>query len=150
MHASDVIIREMKIDDKTDVIEMMREFYSSPAVLSNGTEEIFLADVCACVGNCPFLEGFVFEKDGCVIGYAMISKGFSTESGKQRIFIEDLFVKEKYRRCGIGSEFFRFVDEKYKNCVIRLEAEKENQNALNMYFKIGFDILPYVQLMKNE
>ena len=35
------IIREMTIEDKASVLEMMRVFYASPAVLSNGSEEIF-------------------------------------------------------------------------------------------------------------
>lgn len=33
-------IRLMTINDKEVVIEMMRVFYASPAVLSNGSEEI--------------------------------------------------------------------------------------------------------------
>ena len=37
-------IRAMTIKDKASVIEMMRTFYASPAVLSNGSEEIFCND----------------------------------------------------------------------------------------------------------
>ena len=38
-------IRPMTIEDKADVLDMMRVFYSSEAVLSNGSEEIFLNDI---------------------------------------------------------------------------------------------------------
>ena len=38
-------IRDMSAKDKNSVLEMMRVFYASPAVLSNGSEEIFAADI---------------------------------------------------------------------------------------------------------
>ena len=49
----------MNQKDKDTVIGMMRTFYTSPAVLSNGSEEIYANDVDNCVGDCPFLEGYV-------------------------------------------------------------------------------------------
>lgn len=42
------IIRAMLPKDKDAVLEMMREFYASPAVFSNGSEEIFKADIEQC------------------------------------------------------------------------------------------------------
>ena len=56
-----VKIRHMEEKDRICVIDMMRVFYASPAVLSNGSEEIFEADVDACVGESPYLEGYIFE-----------------------------------------------------------------------------------------
>ena len=71
---------------------MMKIFYASPAVSTNGTEEIFRSDVENCVGECPYIEGYIFQEDKEVQGYAMVSKGFSTEAGKVCIWIEDLYV----------------------------------------------------------
>lgn len=42
------------------VIDMMRTFYSSPAVSTNGSEEIFRCDVEQCISDNPYLEGYVF------------------------------------------------------------------------------------------
>ena len=36
------LIRAMTIEDKHAVMDMMKEFYSSDAVFSNGSEEIFM------------------------------------------------------------------------------------------------------------
>ena len=55
-----MMIRKMTREDKNTIIDMMRVFYASPAVLSNGSEEIFEADVENCVNDSPYLEGFVF------------------------------------------------------------------------------------------
>ena len=73
--------------DAPAVLEMMRVFYASPAVLSNGSEEIFQADVENCVNDCPFLEGYIFEEAGMIQGYGMVAKSFSTEFGKPCIWI---------------------------------------------------------------
>ena len=75
-------IRSMQESDRASVLDMMRVFYASPAVHTDGSEEIFQADVSACVGDSPYAEGFVFEQDGKLAGYGMIARSFSTEFGK--------------------------------------------------------------------
>ena len=102
-------IRLMKEEDREAVLNMMRVFYASPAVLSNGSEEIFQADIDNCVSDSPYLEGYVFEDGGVLFGYGMIAKSFSTEFGKPCIWIEDIYMKEKYRGRGIGSAFIKLV-----------------------------------------
>ncbi len=144
------IIRAMNQKDKHTVIGMMRTFYTSPAVLSNGSEEIYANDVDNCVGDCPFLEGYIFEEASEIIGYAMLAKSFSTEFGKPCIWIEDLYIKEAYRGQGIGSRFFAFVEEKYPNVLLRLEVEAENQRAIHTYQKNGYEVLPYMEMKKDS
>lgn len=141
-------IRVMKESDREAVLEMMRVFYTSPAVLSNGSEEIFKADIDNCIGDSPYLEGYVFEREGELLGYGMIAKSFSTEFGKPCIWIEDLYLKEQYRGIGVGSGFFAFVEKKYPNHIYRLEVEKENERAINTYTKNGFEKLPYMEMKK--
>lgn len=134
--------------DKNMVLAMMRVFYASPAVLSNGSEEIFLSDIENCVNECPFLEGYIFEKEGDILGYAMVAKSFSTEFGKPCMWIEDLYLKPEYRGIGIGSKFFSFIEMKYPNCILRLEVEEENARAIKVYSKCGYEVLPYMEMKK--
>ena len=141
-------IRKMVRDDKNTIIDMMRVFYASPAVLSNGSEEIFEVDVENCVNDSPYLEGFVFEENGEIQGYGMIAKSFSTEFGKICIWIEDLYLKEKYRGEGIGSSFFTYLEENFPNTIMRLEVEEENARAVAVYKKNGYDTLPYMEMKK--
>ncbi len=141
-------IRIMERCDKDVVIDMMRVFYASPAVLSNGSDEIFEADVENCIGDSPFLEGFVIEDNGEILGYSMIAKSFSTEFGKPCIWIEDIYIKDKYRGLGLGSEMLQFISKKYKNCIFRLEVEEENEQAIGVYEKNGFSVLPYMEMKK--
>ena len=134
--------------DRAAVMDMMQTFYSSPAVLTNGSAEIFEADIDACVSDSPYAEGYVFEDGGEVIGYGMLAKSFSTEFGKPCIWIEDLYIKKPYRGMGIGSAFFNMISEKYPDHLFRLEAEEENERAIAVYKKNGFEVLPYLEMKK--
>ena len=141
-------IRKMIQDDKSTIIDMMRVFYASPAVLSNGSEEIFEVDVENCVNESPYLEGFVFEENGEILGYGMIAKSFSTEFGKPCIWVEDLYLKPEYRGQGIGSKFLEYLEQNYTDCIFRLEVEEENERAIHVYEKNGFAVLPYMEMKK--
>lgn len=138
----------MTSDYIDEVKKMMRVFYASPCLLTNGSEEIFENDINNCIGDSPYLEGYVFLELDKVVGYAMIAKSFSTEFGKPCIWIEDIFFKPNSRRKGFGSKFFSFLENKYPNCIFRLEAEKENEAAIRAYKKYGFSELPYFEMKK--
>ena len=142
------MIRKMIREDKNVIIDMMRVFYASPAVLSNGSEEIFEADVENCVNESPYLEGFVFEENEEILGYGMIAKSFSTEFGKPCIWVEDLYFKPEYRGQGVGSKFFEYLEQNYTDCIFRLEVEEENERAIHVYEKNGFAVLPYMEMKK--
>lgn len=144
----DYKIRAMQEKDRGEILSMMRTFYTSPAVFTNGSEEIFEADINSCIGDCPFVEGYVFEGEGQILGYGMIAKSFSTEFGKCCIWIEDIYIKEDFRGLGIGSAFLAFVEEKYPNAILRLEVEEENKRAVSVYKKCGFTKLPYMEMKK--
>lgn len=143
------VIEPMTEGHRNAVLEMMRIFYTSPAVWTNGSEEIFQRDIAACVDpDDPYLEGFVFTAEGTVTGYAMIAKSFSTEFGRPCIWIEDLYLQPPYRGMGTAGRFFTFLEEKFPGCIFRLEAERENQPALRAYRKSGFGELPYLEMKK--
>ena len=141
-------VRGMRQEDREAVLSMMREFYASPAVYTCGSEEIFCRDIDACLSGSPYLEGFVIESENEIAGYAMIAKSFSTEFGKPCIWIEDLYIKDQYRGSGLGKAFFDFITEKYTDCIFRLEVEEENERAIRLYKKCGFDVLPYMEMKK--
>lgn len=141
-------IRLMEERDRQQLLDMMRIFYASDAVSSNGSDEIFNADIDHCLQADPYVEGYVFEDDGHIQGYAMIAKSFSTEFGKHCIWIEDLYVKEAYRDLHIGSRFLSFIEATYPNALFRLEVEPENERAVHVYRKRGYDVLPYMEMKK--
>ena len=69
-------IRNMMEQDKQEVLDMMRVFYASPAVQSNGSDEIFENDIRTCIEGSPYLEGYVFENEGQLLGLPWQPKAF--------------------------------------------------------------------------
>ncbi len=143
-----LIIRPMIFEDKDRVLEMMRVFYASPAVFTNGSDDIFRSDIENCINDNPYLEGYIFEVSGEIQGYGMIAKSFSTEFGRPCMWIEDIYIKESCRGTGIGSKFIDYIGEKYPDAILRLEVEEENERAVNVYKKNGFSFLPYLEMKK--
>ena len=143
-----ISIVSMSYEHADEVIKMMRSFYASMAVSTNGSEEIFHSDVENCVSGSPYLEGYVFEDDGKIIGYAMVAKSFSTEFGKSCIWIEDIYLKPENCGNGVGSMFLSYIENKYHGAILRLEVEEENERAVHVYRKNGFDELPYMEMKK--
>ena len=144
------MIRLMKEQDKNEVIEMMTVFYASEAVSTNGSREIFESDFNNCINSCPYLEGYVFEENNNICGYAMVAKSFSTEFGKPCIWIEDLYIKEEYRHKKLGSLFFDFLKENYKDTIQRLEVDKHNVFAIKAYKKNNFEEVDYLQFVRKN
>ncbi len=141
------MIRKMIDADKNIVIDMMRRFYNSSAVITNGSEKIFAANVDACLKNSAYLEGYVFVVDEKIIGYGILAKSFSTEFGGECIWIEDIFIEKNFRGKGFGTRFLNFVKEKYPDKNLGLEVESDNVKAVAAYKKFGFKELPYLEMV---
>ncbi len=144
----DCKIRSMTASDEAEILAMMQVFYASPAVHTNGSEAIFRRDIAACVTGSPYLAGYVFDRAGEILGYAMLAKSFSTEFGRPCVWIEDLYLKESARGLGLGSGFFDFLKAEFPEALLRLEVEEENRRAVHVYSKAGFGVLPYMEMYR--
>ena len=120
-----ISIRQMQKNDESQIVALMQKFYASSAVWSNGSEEIFRADVRECVGDSPYARGYVFECDGKMAGYGILAFGFSTEFGKKCVWIEDIYVKEEFRGMKLGSRFLDLCNESFLNSCIALNWRKK-------------------------
>lgn len=146
----DIYFRHIETKDKLEILTMMKEFYESNAVSTNGSPQIFENDFNNCINNSPYLEGFVFCSGDNILGYAMLAKTFSTEFGKPCIWFEDLYLKKEYRGKGIIKNFFKHIENSYKGSILRLEVESNNFHAIHVYEKSGFKELPYTEMKKEN
>ena len=144
-------IRQMKADDRDEVIAMMRVFYDSPAVIHKSSDEILMRDFDDCVGDMPFLRGFMLEFDGDAAGYAMVSLGYTTEYGGVCVWLEDLYIKPEYRRFGIATELLAYIEREFPDAVrFKLEVEQENEPAYACYFRGGYRMSDYGLMTKEN
>ena len=141
------MIRKIRPEDAPAVIQMLEDFYTSDAVSTNGSPEIYAANVKNCLGDCPYVEGYVFCEGDTLQGYSMVATGYCTEFGKPCIWVEDLYIRPQFRGKGIATDYFSFLRETFPDRVIRLEAEPDNEKAIALYKRCGFGTLPYLQLI---
>ena len=133
-------ILNMTAAHEAAVLEMMRQFYASPAVLSNGSEAIFRRDIAACVSDSPFIEGYVFAEGQTLMGYAMVAATFNCEYGLPCRWIEDLYILPRFRSQGIGTEVIRRCIESSRGAGIFLYVFRENKRAVSLYERLGFTV----------
>lgn len=143
------MIRKIKSEDKKTYMELVKEFYNSDAVLHSVPEKNFENTFNELMRSDVYAECYFFEYDGKVVGFALLSKTFSQEAGGIVIWIEELYILEPYRKKGLGSEFFGFVNN-MPHSRLRLEVEPDNEKAITLYKRMGFDFLPYLQMIKEN
>ena len=143
-------IQKLVPEDFQRVFEMMKVFYASDALLVHPDDETLRTTLGCAVEDGPYLTGYGFWEGEELTGYGMVTRSFSTETGGICVWIEDIYILPEYRGKGFGTAFLRFVEEQYRHSAvrIRLEAEPENERAMAVYQKAGFQILGYTQLVK--
>jgi len=74
------------------------------------------------------------------VGFAIFFHNFSTFMGKPGIYIEDLYVDEKYRGMGIGSRMLSFIADLAlrRGCeILEFSVLKWNKPSIRFYKNLG-------------
>lgn len=144
------MIRKMQSADRQIFLQMSEEFYHSDAVLAPIPSEFHETAFSEMMRSEEYLIGYIFEVDGNPAGFALLNRTFVHEAGGPVIWIEELYVRPAYRGQGIGHAFFEQLFQSVPAARYRLETEPENRRAQSLYQKLGFDMLPYLQMYRDE
>jgi ribosomal protein S18 acetylase RimI-like enzyme len=150
-HGGFIMIRKIKTEDKLFYLDMAKSFYSSKAVDHNIPEKYIINTFNELMQSDNYAEGYIMEQEGNIAGYALLAKTFSQEAGGITLWIDELYVMPEYRSCGLGHEFFSYLKNNLCDNVkrIRLEVEDSNKKAILLYKEMGFENLPYSQMIKD-
>ena len=145
-------IRRMVEEDRDTYLALAKEFYTSEAVLHQIPEEYFVKTFEEMIRSDVYVDGFLMENEEKEpMGYLLISKTFSQECGGLAIWVEEVSVLAKFQGQGIGSKVLAFVESYYPQWArIRLEVEKENTRAIDLYKRLGYEELAYYQMVKDR
>lgn len=145
------MIRNVEKSDKQLFCQLVDEFYHTGAVLHAIPKECYECTFNEMVNSDIYLEGYIIEHNNEPAGYAIISKSFSPEVGGKIIWAEELYIRPKFRGCGLGKQFFSYIDSKFANTAkrFRLEVEPKNERAMSLYERLGYENLDYVQMVKD-
>ena len=148
---SEPVVRPAVPRDRSLYLTLAEEFYGSDAVLSplpSAFHERNFDEILRPEGQ---LRAYLFEAEGKPAGFAQFSLNWSTEAGGRTIWIEDVYVRKDFRGHGIGSAFFRRLEFDYGASAhrYRLEVEEDNEAARRLYERLGYRVLPYLQMYRD-
>lgn len=89
------------------------------------------------------LYGLLFAAvaDSAIVGYLVVTFGFSLEFGGRDAFVDELYVEESARGRGLGTEALRVAEQACAEAGIHallLEVEHVNPRARALYERSGY------------
>ena len=141
------MVEKITLKHKEAYVKMATEFYNSPAVMHPIPQSYILETFDLLVSENPYCLGFVATEKDRVLGYMLLAKTYSQEAGGIVYWVEEIYVLPEFRGLGVGKEFFKFLNDNFSCARIRLEVEDDNFKAVNLYKKLGFEFIPYKQMI---
>lgn len=143
-------IRNMIQEDVHAYMEMAEIFYQGDAALEPVDPAHYTKTFQTILKQTPYVRGVMLEVDGTSIGYALLGFLWSCEKGSMMVFIDELFIQEAYRRKQYATAFFTWIETTYPlgEYHYRLEVNPKNPRAQALYKRLGYQILPYTQMVK--
>ncbi len=132
-------IKKAEIEDIPQIIELMREFaeFENLAHSLEVTEESLNE---AMFGENAFVESLIAFDDETPIAFAIFFPYFSSFRGQKSVYLEDIYITEKYRKAGLGEKMLREIARigKEKGAVrMDFQVLDWNTPAINFYKKHG-------------
>ncbi len=132
-------LSEATVNDLETILQMAQQFYQidSYPFDVNKYKSTFL----------KFIEDedlgrfYLIKTEDFLIGYVIITFGFSFEYGGRDAFLDEIYIEEKFRSKGIGSQVMYIILQKSKGLginALHLEVEQGNTKGINLYKKFNF------------
>lgn len=90
----------------------------------------------------PWYEPAALYKDGIMVGFAMYGV-YSGEERGGRLWLDRYLIDQRYQGKGLGSEvledLIQHLEERYEQKEIYLSVYDDNEAAIRMYKKFGFN-----------
>ncbi|HKP44109.1 GNAT family N-acetyltransferase [Mycobacterium sp.] len=133
------VIRLAKPGDETELAAMIHEL----AEFEHAREDCTVTESQlreALFGDQPTVYGHIAEIDGAAAAGALWFRNFSTWDGVAGIYLEDLYVRPQFRRCGLARKMLatlarECVDSGYTR--LSWAVLDWNTNAIALYDAVG-------------
>ena len=147
---NELTFRPITAADETDFYTMAEEFYHSDAVLHPIPAEYHRCAFAEMMRSGQYLSGYIFTDGDNTAGFAVTNRMMQHEAGGVMVWVEDLYIRPAYRGQGLGSRFLAWLEEQLRGdaVMLRLETEPENERAQELYYRLGYENLNYLQMIK--
>ena len=141
------MFRRMREEDRALYYHYVDLFYHTDAVNAPVPTENYAACFDEMMRSDTYLRGYLFEDEGESCGFALLSKTYSQEAGGFSVTIEEIYIDPAHRNRGLATEFFTYLKEQSDIMRLRIEVEDDNEGAKRLYERMGFELLPYLQMV---
>lgn len=121
------------------LVVFMRDFYEHEALrFDESSARRALAQLLA---NPALGRVFLLSSEGEMVGYTVLTFGFSLEFHGRDAFVDELYLRADYRGRGLGKQALDFLTEVCRAeglAALHLEVERANTVAQEVYRKQGF------------
>jgi len=153
MADNQICIRDAESKDAQVIGTMAKEFADYLRALGDKTKfkfnaRTYLRDG---FGHKPAFKGLITEVNGKATGYLLYHWGYDTDRAVRIIHIVDLFIRQEYRRQGIGQALMRSIKTIAKENDVKMlvwEVHTSNRNARKFYWGFGARYIKNVLMMK--
>lgn len=147
--SENLTIQKLTEQDKEEFFKLSHAFYQSAAVLCEIDESCHVKAFEEMMKSDVYILGFLLKCGETTVGYAVLNKMFMREAGGTVVWVEELYILPEFQGKGLGRAFFAWLEEQYPAVRYRLETEPDNDRAMALYQRLGYRILPYVQMIKD-
>ncbi len=131
--------RVAEISDLTLLLELVKEFHKSEQLAFDETVD---RDVLANFLVDPSLgQVWLIQQEDEAIGYIILTLGYSLEYRGRDAFIDEFYLRSKYRGQGIGTQTLAFIEDACRVLEVQalhLEVDFENPDAQRLYHRVGY------------
>ena len=121
------------------LIQFIQEFYKYDG---HPFDEATLGTALAKILNDDSLgRVWLIQQDSQVIGYIILTFGYSLEYRGRDAFIDEFYIRERHRGQGLGRKTIQFVEEVCPSLgihALHIEVERNNTAAQSFYRKVDF------------
>jgi ribosomal protein S18 acetylase RimI-like enzyme len=133
------VFKLASISNIETLLKLMSEFYAHEQLSFN--EQAARSALKLILNNDSYGQIHLIHLDEEIVGYLVVTFGFSLEYCGRDAFVDEIYIQEKYRGQGIGKQGLQLAEKICREQgvqALHLEVERENINAQAVYRKAGF------------
>jgi GNAT superfamily N-acetyltransferase len=131
--------RKAESADIKILLELVKEFHEHEQIaFDEKVDDDVLSNFLA---NDSLGQLWLIQQESEVIGYLILTLGYSVEYRGRDAFIDEFYLRPQYRKQGIGTKTLAFAEDACRVLgvqAIHLEVDFDNPDAHRLYDKIGY------------
>jgi GNAT superfamily N-acetyltransferase len=131
--------RVAEISDLTLLLELVQEFHKiEKLAFDEKVDRDVLANLLA---DASLGQVWLIQQEDEAIGYIILTLGYSLEYRGRDAFIDEFYLRQKYRGQGIGTQTLAFVEDTCRVLgvqALHLEVDFENPDAQRLYHRVDY------------